>query len=156
MIQLTRALARQLRAVLRKSVWAAAPRGARPPIMLRAERDELRVCAYDAEVAVEYRQPGRHTPEVLAVSAEVLDECEGRSEASVTLEVVEPNSVQARWEDAGAPQVRDYPARDAESLSSFPALPEQWATLESRFLTALADAANVAAHEHPRYALRRT
>ena len=156
MIQLTRALARQLRSVLRKSVWAAAPRGIRPPVVLRAERDGLRVCASDPEVAVEYHQPGSYPPEVLAVAAEVLDDCEGRTDAAVTLERVGTGTVQARWEDKGVPQVKDYPARDVENLPALPELPAPWTALDSGLVRALADAATIAPRQHVRYALQRT
>ena len=156
MIQFTRALARQLRAVLKRSVWAAAPRGTRPPVVLRAERDGLRVCAYDPEVTVEYRQPGQFAPEVLAVAAEVLDDCEGRTDATVTLANGGTDAVQARWEDKGVPQVKDYQARDVENLPELPELPAPWTALDNGLVKALADAAAIAPREHVRYALQRT
>ena len=58
MIEITRALARQVRAVLRKSTPPGTARGHRPPLALHAGRDGLRVRGHHTEVMVEYHQPG--------------------------------------------------------------------------------------------------
>jgi hypothetical protein len=154
-IAFTRSLARQLRAVLRKSVWAAAPRGARPPVVFHATDDRLSIRAYDPEVSVVYSISGEHRPEVLALPAEILDDSEGRGEDVITLEPNGSGAIKARWDDAGVPQVRDYDARDLDSLPAFPELPSRWATLEPGFLKALTDASHTAAKDNPRYAVHR-
>lgn len=58
MIEITRTLARQLRAVFRKAVPRSEGRGPRPPLTLHAGRDGLRVRTHHPEVAVEFHQPG--------------------------------------------------------------------------------------------------
>jgi hypothetical protein len=63
--------------------------------------------------------------------------------------------VQARWDDAGVPQVRSYAAPDPDPPAAFPDVPAALADPGPGFLRALADAAQVAAREHPRYALTR-
>ena len=62
MLAITRALARQLQAVLRKSVFARTPKGIRPPVVLQAGPDGLRVRARHHDAAVEYHQPGPTPP----------------------------------------------------------------------------------------------
>jgi hypothetical protein len=121
-----------------------------------ADGEGLSIRAYDREVALLYHQPGKHSPEVLAVSAQVLDDAEGRGEDEITLEAGGSGIVQARWIDAGVPQVRDYDARDADSLPAFPELPKRWEKLEVGLLAALTAAAHTAARDNPRYAVHRT
>ena len=109
-----RALARQLRAVLRKSVPVGAGRGVRPPLVLHAGQDGLRVCAHHADVAVAYHQPDPRPVDSIALPGAALDDFEGDKGGLVTLENVASDSVRARWDDRGVPQVRDYPALDRE------------------------------------------
>src|SRR5579871_1339490 len=156
MIEITRALARQLRAVFRKSTWAGSLRGIRSPVVFQTDRDGLSVRVYDPEVAVVHHQPGKYAPEALAVPAEVLDDTEGRGEDLISLEANGPQTVQARWTDAGVPQVRDYDAKDPDNSPAFPELPPRWTTLEPGLLQALTDAAHTAARDNPRYAVHRT
>ena len=103
MIAITRALAQQLRAVLRKSVFARTPKGLRPPVVLHAGRDGLRVRAHNHDMAVEYHRPGSHAADVLALPAEAMEDFAGRSDAEVILEGTGPDVVRARWDDSGVP-----------------------------------------------------
>jgi hypothetical protein len=60
-IEITRALARQFRAVLRKLTPLHAGRGPRPAVVLHAGPDGLRLRAGYAQAALEYR-PRRRWP----------------------------------------------------------------------------------------------
>src|SRR5439155_13962763 len=73
----------------------------------------------------------------------------------VTLENSGAGAVQARWNDAGVPQVRAYAAPDPEQLPPFPAEPAAFTGLEAGFLQALDAAGHTAAREQVRYALSR-
>ena len=80
MLQIARALARKLRAVLRKSLPAGSARGQRPPLVLQATRDGLRVRCQHSEVAVEYHLAGSYPAASMILPGEVLDDIEGKTE----------------------------------------------------------------------------
>src|SRR5262249_56845916 len=120
---MTRRLARQLRAVLRKAVPQGAGRLPRPPLALHAGPEGLRVRAQQPEVAVEYQQPGPRPADTFALPGEALDDFEAAREAVVRLEKVGEGSIQAKWEDGGLAQVRDYRACDLAKLPPFPESP---------------------------------
>jgi hypothetical protein len=77
LIEITRALARQLRAVLRKITPLYTGRGPRPAVALHASPDGLRLRAGYAQAVLEYRLAGPHPEATLAVPAEALDDCAG-------------------------------------------------------------------------------
>ena len=64
MIQITRAQARLIRAVLRKSAPIGSARNYRPPLALHAGEDGLRVRIHAAEVAVEWHDSGPRPPDM--------------------------------------------------------------------------------------------
>src|SRR5262249_4325450 len=92
-IEMTRRLARQLRAVLRKAVPSGAGRVPRPPLVLHADREGLRVRAHQRDIAVEYQQPGSSPDETLALPGQVLDDLEGARDAVVRLEKISEGGV---------------------------------------------------------------
>ena len=155
MITLTRALARQLRAVLRKSIPLGSGRGSRPPLSLHADGSGLRVRAQHAEVAVEFHQSGVRTADVITIPSESLDEFEGPKEDAVILENVGASKVQARWNDGGVPQVREYAVPDTKKTPVFPEEPTKLFSIESGILKALDDACQTASKDNVRFALQK-
>ncbi len=155
MIEITRALARRLRAVFRKAIGSGGIRSARPPVIFQAGRDGLHVRVHDPDVAVEYYQTGDRSVERLTVPFDALQDFAGRADTAVALEPAGPENVQARWDDDGVPQVRDYPSADAPNQPSWPELPEPFAPVAPDFIKALDRAAQTAARESIRYALTR-
>ena len=85
MIQIPRLLARQVRAVLRKSARPRSSRDFRPPITLRAATDGLRIQSYDGDVAVEHHVSGTYPQETIILPADALDDFEGSKAEPVTL-----------------------------------------------------------------------
>jgi hypothetical protein len=154
-IEMTRRLARQLRAVLRKAVPLGVGRVPRPPLVLHADQDGLRVRAHQREVAVEHHQPGPRPPDTLALPGEALDDFEGARDTVVVLERVSEDAVQARWEDAGLPQVRDYRALDVANLTPFPEPPRTLAPPGPGLLDAVHEATRTTAREGVRFAVQR-
>jgi hypothetical protein len=153
MIEITRSLARQLRAVLRKASCAGALRGQRPPLVFHAGPDGLCVRAHGVDVAAEYRLPGPRPVAVVSLPGAALADIEGRQDAVVTLEETEPGTTQARWEDGGVPQARTYTAQDPDKLAPFPTEPGTWTAAAPGLLAALDAAAHTAARDNVRYAL---
>lgn len=86
---------------------------------------------------------------------EALDDFEGRKDDAVTLEATEPGTVQARWDDGGVPQVRDYAAPDPQKLPPFPEEPRKLFPVDAAIRKALDDAAQTAAKEEVRFAVQK-
>ena len=103
----------------------------------------------------ETRERLRDEADVLAFTASVLQEFEGRQEDSVTLEALSPGQGRVRCTDAGVQRVLDFGATDPGSGPPFPPTPEKWASMPAEFLTALDEAARTTANESTRFALAR-
>ena len=154
MIQITRAQARLIRAVLRKSAPIGSARNYRPPLALHAGEDGLRVRIHAAEVAVEWHNPGTRPPDTIVLPGQALDDFEGAKDAEVALTLQGNDLVQARWNDGGVPQSRDYATVPLDKLSPFPEEPKKFTALDTTFLKALDDASQTASHENSRFALK--
>jgi hypothetical protein len=154
-IEIPRALARRLRAVLRRSAVEQGPRGEWPLLLCRAGPGGLLVQAGRGGVAVCYRQPGRRPPDALAFRADVLAGFEGRSADPVNLEVAGAGRGLARWSDAGVPRALEFDAVTADSVPDLPGPPRQWTPMPAGFLAALGEAARTAARDSTRLALSR-
>jgi hypothetical protein len=154
-IEMTRRQARQLRAVLRKAVPLGIGRVPRPPLVLQANSDGLRIRAHQLDVTVEYLQPGSRPLDTLALPGEFLDDIEGARDSVVTLEKIADDTVQAKWDDGGLPQVRDYRALDLANLPPFPQPLKKWLAMEPSFLAALHEASRTAATDGVRFAVQK-
>src|SRR5262245_58011521 len=155
MIAFSRTLARQFRAVLRRSLLDKEPRGSWPLVLFQASKDGLVLQACQSDTAVRYHLDGSYLPEAIAFRASVLAEFEGRRDDPVELEQVAFGKGQARWTDAGVPRVLDLDTVVPESVPEFPALPKQLVPMPAGFLQALDEAARTTAREAARFALAR-
>jgi hypothetical protein len=154
-IEIPRALARQVRAVLRRSVVEQEPRGEWPLLLCRADARGLCLQAQRNEVALCYQAPGKQEADTLAFRASLLEEFDGRGKEPVTLEAVELGKGRARWIDGSVPRQLDFETVTPDSVPAFPALPRQWTPLPASFLQALDEAGRTTAKESVRYALTR-
>src|ERR1019366_1729198 len=155
MIQIARALARQLRAVLRKAAPVESARNYRPSLAFHAGPEGLQIRCHHADVAVEWHLPGPRLNDALVLPHGALDDLEARQDSPVTLTATDANVVQARWEDGGVPQVRDYQTVSVDRLPPFPAEPKRFAALDKSVLQALDDAVQTASRNGVRVALTR-
>ena len=109
MITITRQLARQLRAVFRRSVLGIDHKGPIPPLVLHGEGQRLRAQYQYHELAVEYVEPCSHRQlDSIPVPLEALADVEGSDDGAVVLESFEPDKTVVRWQDRGISQVRQY------------------------------------------------
>src|SRR5437899_404538 len=109
MIVLSRAAVRSFRALLRRSVLAASPRGPAPPVLASATDRALTLRAARGEVGLALTLPA--TPESsgeLALPGELLDRLEAASETPVLLESLAAGRGRARWEENHVPQTLDF------------------------------------------------
>src|SRR5207245_8412254 len=81
--------------------------------------------------------------------------CEGRSDASASLERTDQGTIRVQWQDGIVPQLAEYEVGDPDKVTPFPDLPEQTLPNEPGLWKALADASQSAAREGIRYALDR-
>src|SRR5262249_10368966 len=152
-IELSRELARRLRAVLRRSLLADNPRGPWPAVQCRADGTGLTVEACQGEVAVRYHQPGPRPADALTLPGTLLAEIEAPSEVPVTVEVSDTGQGQVRWTERGVPCVVPFEAVPPDQVPVFPELPESLQPQPPELLRALAAAAALAPRESVRYAL---
>jgi hypothetical protein len=147
MIVLSRLLARQLRAVLRRCVPAGAGRAPKPLLLLQADEYGLRIQAQQPEVALEFHRTGNYNPENMFLPGEALEDFEGARDVPVLLEKTAADAVVARWDDAGVPQVRQYASPNADNLTSWPELPMTFGPAGPDLLSALEHALHCTARE---------
>lgn len=149
MIQISRLLARQLRAVFRRLATRAP--GVAPAVSFQADAAGLRVRLQRTPIAAEYRRTGAFGSGTVHVPIESLADCAGRDEGSVLLEATDLTRVSASWLDHGLPQVKHYPY--AGEPLEFPVCPDALAAATPGLLSALADACQCTASASTRYAL---
>ncbi|MBL8796915.1 MAG: hypothetical protein JNM56_23640, partial [Planctomycetia bacterium] len=154
MIELPRYLARNFRAVLRKSVLLHAPRTTITGITLQTSADGFTIRARGADIAVEHRIGGSFAPDQLVVPSNAFADFEGTDGMPVCLER-SPKGVTARWSERGVPRCQDYEWNTKDKPPDFPPAPQQMATLPPEFLQALDDAMQTASRESFRYATHR-
>ncbi|MBL8797392.1 MAG: hypothetical protein JNM56_26050 [Planctomycetia bacterium] len=154
MIELPRYLARNFRAVLRKSVLLHEPRTAVAGITLATGADGFTIRARQADIAVEHRLGGNFAADQLVVPSNAFADFEGTDALPVRLER-SPKGVTARWQERGLPRCQEYEWAAKDKPPDWPPTPQQWATLPPEFLQALDDAMQTASRESVRYATHR-
>lgn len=151
MITITRSLARQLRAVFRRT--GVGRIGHRVRVAFLATPATLHVRLKTQDIALEYRMTGQFQPEEFSLSYDFLADCEGRKDDPVTLQAQGKNRFLVSWSDRGVPQMARYDGESSGPSLEFPALPEQLHTIDPSIWSALADATQVADSDRIRYAL---
>ena len=139
MLTISRSLARQLRAVLRRMNRG---NGRLEPasVLLTAGRDGLSVSLCSWDHAAVYHQAGSVPADEIAIPLAALDDFAGKSDEPVILEAVSPGKVQARWNDANVPQIVAYECSDGNRKPAVPEAPTQWTNNGPELLRALRDA----------------
>lgn len=153
MIELPRYLARNFRAVLRKSVLLHEPRTTVTGITLQTGADGFTIRARQADIAVEHRLNGKFAADQLVVPSNAFADFEGTDALPVCLER-SPKGVTARWQERGVPRSQDY-EWTARDKPDWPPIPQKMGTLPPKFLQALDDAMQTAAREAFRFATHR-
>ncbi|MFO0929401.1 MAG: hypothetical protein U0736_20630 [Gemmataceae bacterium] len=154
MIELSRTLVRQFRAVVRKSVLAADPHGPCPLVVCRAGRQGFSLFCRQGPIGVRHHVPGSFRPASVASPYSKLADLEGADEV-IALEQTAPFKGRASWQAGGEPHTLDFDTADPASLPPAPEPARNAASLEPGFLSALDDAARTASREAIRYATNR-
>ena len=148
MIQLTRKNIRSIRTTIRQSLGITNARKA-PTITFCATQNELRIQATTQQLSVECCLPGNYQPECFAIPYEALSTVEGKQDDLVSL-TRRDDFVILQWNDSGFPQSVQFPVSDAAEM---PPIPNNLAIVDSRFLSAMADAVATTEKESGRFAL---
>jgi hypothetical protein len=155
MLELSRRLLRQFRAVLRRSLVDPGTRGVWPLLHGSAGPDGLFLHASQGDLALSYHLPGDRLPATLVFRASVLADLESPEETPIVLEASGPGQGQARWEEKGQPRTLEFETLAPESVPPLPALPRRWARCASTLLLALDVAARTTGRESGRRGLTR-
>lgn len=150
MLEITRSLARQFRALLRKTLMADGRRGT-PVMLFRADRTGLYVQAQDSGAVLQYHQTGRFSPCTLLLPAAALNDFEGAKDAPVRLEG-DADRITASWEDGGKVRERTYERPDLKAVPSLKEVSENLKPQPDGFLRALKDACETASKDSVRFA----
>ena len=102
MIELSRALVRQFRAVVRKSVLAADPSGPCPMVVCRAGRRGLFLSCQQGKIGVRHHTPGSFPNASVAVPFAKLADLENAG-GVVALEQLAPFKGRASWQGDEGP-----------------------------------------------------
>jgi hypothetical protein len=151
MLQFSRSLAHQLRAVFRKLASRSTANIAK--VSFTASSKGLQIRLHRAEILGEYQQEGEYSPAEFIISLQTLADFEGRNGDQVTFETADAGIVQARWEDDGVPQVKSYEAEEPAKLPAYPSLPKTMTPVEPSILKVLAEASLSVSHDNIRYAI---
>lgn len=152
MIQISRLLARRLRAVFRKCTSRVNSHRFSPMLHFQASKDGLRIRMHDQDIAAEYHADSDiFSPEELVLPMTALADFESGKPEPVQLNKLDANRVQASWVDRSVPQLMTYDGKELKDLPPHPALPAMTPIVD-RFLQALADAQTVTAAQAVRYA----
>jgi hypothetical protein len=156
MIVITRALARLLVSVLRRSLIEPGARWQPPWLLCRTDVEGLMIYAEAGMVGVCYRAPGRPPPDAMAFNAAALEAIGGRrGDEPIVFEYVGKQKGRVRWQDGNAPRIQEFETRAPDHVPQCPALPKRWAPLPPSFLLAFDKAAQTAAGESAKFAMTR-
>jgi hypothetical protein len=153
-IELSRNLVKEFRAVVRKSVLAADPRGPCPIVVCKAGRRGRTLSCRQGKIGVRHHTPGSFPTASVAVPFAKLADLENLGEV-IVVEQTSPSGGRASWQGDEGPRVLDFDTADPSSLPIAPEPARNRSSLEPGFLTALDEAARTASREAVRYATNR-
>jgi len=151
LVTITRRLAHQLRAVMRRTLGA---RGTGPAVCLLTGPDGLRARARSTDAAVEYHDPDTvGTGETLWLPFQFLADCEGKKDDPVPIERTGKGRVTAQWRDGSVPQIVQYTIDKPTHADEFPQPPDNFAENPPGLLASLTAAADTCDPDSVRYSL---
>ena len=149
MIIVTRRLAQQFRAMLRRAFGQVRTGLA---IGFDAGAEGLTVKCMYADTAVELRVPGARAADTLWLPSQALDDFEAKKDEPVELTAADNNRVSAQWRDGNVPQIVQYDSRQPPDAGKFPVLPTDFTTNPPGLLRALHEASEVTDPSSSRFA----
>ena len=152
MIQVSRSIIRQFRAVFKKSVSLHCQKSSHPPIVMKADAHGLTIHAQHDGLALSVHVDGLLSAEQIIVPARALEDFEGRDQTNVELQYTTSTKILARWTDRGVPREAEYELSNADKPSNLPTLADAFTEKDVGLVKALDDAMNTVASNAVRYA----
>ncbi len=150
MITISRRLAQQFRAVVRRALGQVR---VGPAIGFIADKEGLTVKSTFGDVAVELRVPGARAAETVWLPFQALEDFEAKKDDPVQLTASDNGQVTAEWRDGNVPQIVQYDSAKPLDADTFPALPTDFTTNPPELLRAMHEASEVATSDSVRFAL---
>ena len=150
MVTITRRLAQQFRAVLRRALGQVR---VGPAIGFIADREGLTVKCMSADAAIELHVPGARAAETVWLPLSALNDFEGKKDDPVELTATGEKQIAAQWRDGNVPQIVQYDSAQPPDADKFPAPPTDFATNAPGLLQALHEASEVTDPNSSRFAI---
>ena len=147
MIEFTRRIAKEIRAVFKKALGRS-----QADLHFIAGPDGLRIQVQGYEHAAEFHDPAPRPPAELMVPGNLLDDVQGDRNEPVVLSAPKKTLLAAAWEERGVAHRMQY-HRPKSKPASFPQAPVTFRELGPEFLTALHHAYETTDPYNSRYAL---
>jgi hypothetical protein len=139
LIEISRSLAKQFRAIARKSILAIDKHGLPPLLVIRGDRTGLRLQAQNAAGAIEYHEAGTQANETFHLPFTALADFDGKKDTTIQL-TKNGNSIVASWQEGVVPQNRQYDPPEPQRSLKTPTPPKEMTEQPSTFLKAMQDA----------------
>ena len=152
MITIKRNLVRQVRAVFRHALGTST-RGPFPTVLFQATEQGLTIRSKSDMAAIQHSISGEYPTDEILAPGDLLIDCEGRSEETVSIERQADGDLLATWRDKGVPVVMRYAIPDAATSDDFPVSAEAMTENPISLLAALRDASGIADPASTRFAL---
>jgi hypothetical protein len=151
LIQITRILAKQIRAIIKKTLHRQVTQ---PVLTFRSGDAGLFVEVQGTNQALQFHDPRPQDREILLVPLGVLDDVQGSKAEPVFLNTRRVGILGASWQEKGVFQDLEYDAPEpVAEAAPFPALPAQFVENTAELLVALREAYETTDVESKRYAL---
>jgi hypothetical protein len=152
-ITVSRIVLRQVHGLFRRAGIGRSPVGPAAQVELSSGPTGLSLCGLSHDVALQYHQPGELTAERCVLPSQVLEDCEGRRDEPVQIEIGSGPRATVTWRDGNVPQLVEYPLEPADRFEKFPSDPAEWIANQGALIAALRQAADTTDPESSRYAL---
>ncbi|QDU09626.1 hypothetical protein [Gimesia aquarii] len=149
MIQVSRSLIRELKTGFSRGLGITS-RQTGPPVEFLVDQHHLRIRTSNQQVALEYRLPAEGLENQHLVAPFGLLRCCYGPQSDLVQIQREGKAIQVEWQEAGIPQLMEYPTA---ACVEFPALPDHFELNESRLMVALGDVCETVTTDSARYAL---
>lgn len=156
-ITITRRLAQQLRAIVRRALGLTRSSGL--TLSISRDRNGLCVRAHGIDAAVEFRDGTAGTGSDVTVAEnywlplQFLDECQGKKDVPVRIDTATPGRASVEWRDGNVPQLLQYDMKPPADPQPLPAWPEDLVENPPNLLRALYEASETTDPGSARFAL---
>jgi hypothetical protein len=152
MLTIPQAVLRDCYGVFRRVLTKSSAARALASVHVVSGRDGTRLRFMQPDIGIEYHHLAPTKAASLTLPVNALADCEGNGKGTVQLQALPNGHVEVRWDQAGIPQVRNYPKRESPT-APFPAWPKRDSANDPSLLQALEVAMQIPTGDSGRLAL---